>query len=78
MISSFQFIQINLISNCFEKQIYKVEKLKQKISQEVVSRMKIGEIENLKSQRDVKIIELEKEKDIKSSFEILGVVEVMG
>ena len=50
----------------------------QNVSQEVVSRMKIGEMENLKSQRDVKIIELEKQKDIKSSFEILGVVEVMG
>ncbi len=40
--------------------------------------MKIGEIENFKSQRDEKIIELEKQKSIKSSFQILGVVEVTG
>ena len=76
MISSFQFIQINLIGNYFEKQIARAERLSRQVSQADVRRMRIGQIENLKSQRDEKIIELEKQKEIKSSFEILGVVEV--
>jgi len=70
-------IKINSISNYFEKQIRKVERLKQKVSQEDVRRMRIGEIENLKEQRVKKIDELERQKDITSSFEILGVVEII-
>ena len=60
----------------FEKQINKVKKLEQKVLQEDVKRMRIGEIENLKSQREKKLEELEEQKNVKSSFEILGVMEI--
>ncbi|CAA6820631.1 MAG: Unknown protein [uncultured Sulfurovum sp.] len=70
-------IKINSIGNYFEKQIRKVERLKQKVFQEDVRRMRVGEIENLKVQRDNKIDELESQKNIKSSFEVLGVARVI-
>lgn len=41
-------IKIDSINSYFEKQINKVKKLEQKVSQEDVKRMRIGEIENLK------------------------------
>lgn len=69
-------IKIDSINSYFEKQINKVKKLEQKVSQEDVKRMRIGEIENLKSQRDKKLEELEEQKNVKSSFEILGVMEI--
>ncbi|KYJ87228.1 helicase-related protein [Sulfurovum riftiae] len=69
-------IKINSISNYFQKQIAKVERLKQKVLQEDVMRMRIAEIENLKLQRDKKMAELEKQKEIRSSFEILGILGI--
>jgi len=69
-------IKINSISNYFQKQITKVERLKQKVLQEDVIRMRMGEIENLKLQKDKKMTELEKQKEIKSSFEILGILGI--
>ena len=70
-------IKIDSINSYFEKQINKVKKLEQKVLQEDVKRMRIGEIENLKSQREKKLEELEEQKNVKSSFEILGVMEIM-
>ena len=70
-------IKIDSINSYFEKQINKVKKLEQKVSQEDVKRMRIGEIENLKNQRAKKVEELENQKDIQSSFEILGVMEII-
>jgi hypothetical protein len=70
-------IKIDSINSYFEKQINKVKRLEQKVLQEDVKRMRIGEIENLKVQRDKKLEELEKQKDVKSSFEILGVMEIV-
>lgn len=69
-------IKINSISNYFDKQMDKVKRLEQKVSQEDVKRMRIGEVENLKLQKDKKIQELESRKEIKSSFEILGMMEI--
>ena len=69
-------IKIDSINSYFEKQINKVKKLEQKVLQEDVKRMRIGEIENLKNQKSKKIEELENQKDIQSSFEILGVMEI--
>jgi len=71
-------IKINSISNYFEKQINKVKRLQQNVKQEDIQRMRMGEIENLKLQRDKKMAELEKQKEIKSSFEILGIVGAIG
>jgi len=70
-------IKIDSINSYFEKQINKVKKLEQKVLQEDVKRMRIGEIENLKNQKFKKIEELENQKEIQSSFEILGVMEIM-
>lgn len=70
-------IKINSINNYFEKQMEKVKRLEQKLSNEDVKRMRIGEIENLKIQKEKKIQELEIQKEIKSSFEILGMVEMI-
>jgi len=70
-------IKINSIKNYFGKQISKVKRLEKKILQEDVKRMRIGEIENLRIQKDKKIKELESQKDISSSFEILGVAGIV-
>ncbi|WP_121628772.1 DEAD/DEAH box helicase [Poseidonibacter antarcticus] len=67
-------IKISSIQNYFNKQIKKVKRLEQKVLQEDVKRMRIGEIENLKIQRDKKVQDLESKKEITSSFEILGIV----
>lgn len=67
-------IKIESIKNYFDKQINRVQKLKQKVEQEDVQRMRVGEIENLQEQKTKKVQELEAKKEIKSSFEILGVV----
>ncbi|MFA5428287.1 MAG: helicase-related protein [Sulfurimonas sp.] len=66
-------IKIESIKNYFDKQIARAQKLKQKVEQEDVQRMRIGEIENLQEQKAKKVQELESKKEIKSSFEILGV-----
>ena len=50
--------------------------MERKVSHEDVKRMKIGEIDNLEAQRTKKINDLEKQKSISSSFEILGVIEL--
>jgi len=70
-------IKINSIKNYFDKQINKIKRLEQKVLQEDVKRMRIGEIENLKIQKDKKIKELESQKEISSSFEILGTVGIV-
>ncbi len=70
-------IKINSINNYFDKQMEKVKRLEQKLSNEDVKRMRIGEIENLKIQKEKKIQELENQKEIKSSFEVLGCLEIV-
>lgn len=70
-------IKINSIKNYFDKQINKVKRLAQKVLQEDVKRMRIGEIENLRNQKDKKIQELESQKKISSSFEILGIMGIV-
>ncbi len=69
-------IKINSISLYFGKQIRKAERMKQQVTQEDMKKMRVGEIGNLKKQRDKKIDELEKQKEIKSSFEILGILGI--
>lgn len=67
-------IKIESIKNYFDKQITRAQKLKQKVAQEDLQRMRVGEIENLQEQKAKKVQELESRKEIKSSFEVLGVV----
>jgi SNF2 family DNA or RNA helicase len=70
-------IKIESIRNYFDKQINKTNKLKDKVFQEDVKRMRVGEIANLEKQKDKKIKELENQKKISVSFEILGVIGVI-
>ncbi|MDQ1341041.1 MAG: hypothetical protein QG567_2199, partial [Campylobacterota bacterium] len=69
-------IKIESIKNYFDKQINRVQKLKQTVDQEDVQRMRVGEIENLKEQKTKKVQELEAKKLVKSRFDILAVVEM--
>lgn len=69
-------VKIQSVNNYFNKQIDKARRMEEKVLHEHVKRMKIGEIDNLKYQRDTKIINLEKQKTITSSFEILGLIEL--
>jgi hypothetical protein len=45
--------------------------------QEEIKRMRVSEIENLKEEKEKKIKELEIQKKISSSFEILGIMGVI-
>ena len=69
-------IKVNSVNSYFEKQINRAFRMEQKVVHEDVKRMKIGEIDNLKVQRDKKINDLEKQKSSTSSFEILGLIEL--
>ena len=69
-------IKIESITNHFDKHIDKVKRVEERLLQKDVKRMRIGEIENLKTQRDKKIKELKSQKEINSSFEILGIVRL--
>lgn len=69
-------IKMNSVNSYFEKQINRAFRMEQKVVHEDVKRMKIGEIDNLKVQRDKKINDLEKQKSSTSSFEILGLIEL--
>ena len=69
--------KINSINSYYEKQIIRAKTQQEKSEQEDVQRMKTGEIDNLIKQRDKKIEEYELQKEIKSSFEILGIMELI-
>ena len=66
-------IKIDSITNYFTKQINRAINQRRKVNQEDIYRMRGSEIENLKYQRDIKIEELQKKKEVKSSFKILGI-----
>jgi len=68
--------KINSISSYFEKQINRVRRLERKVSHEDIRRMRVGEIDNLIEQKERKIKELELQKTINTSFEILGMIEL--
>ena len=69
-------IKINSIKSYFDKQIKKAQKLQKKVQQEDIVRMRIGEVENLEIKCQEKIEELEGKREVFSSFEVLGVVEI--
>nr|WP_284041391.1 SNF2-related protein [Polaribacter sp. Z014] len=69
-------IKIQSVNSYFEKQINRAKRMEQKVAHEDVKRMKIGEIDNLKTQREHKIKDLENQKNSTSSFEILGIIEL--
>jgi len=69
-------IKIDSISSYYQKKIERTKRAQQSVAQEDVVRMRGAEVENLKVQRDKKIAELEGQKMVKSSFEILGMVKL--
>lgn len=70
-------IKIGSVRRYYEKQIEKVKNLQKKVTEENVTRMRIREIENIRDQQEVKIRALESQKKVNSSFEILGVMELL-
>jgi hypothetical protein len=68
--------KINSITSYFERQIQRSKKSQAQVLQEDVKRMRVAEADNLILQRDIKIAELEAQREIKGSFEILGVVRL--
>jgi hypothetical protein len=69
-------IKIDSIESYFTKQINKVKRLEQKVQQEDIVRMRIGEIGNLETRCKEKVEELEGQREIFSGFEVFGVLEV--
>ena len=65
------------ISKHFEKQINRAKRMELKVSHEDVKRMRVAEVENLTRQKNIRIAEFEKQKKITSSFEILGVLQLV-
>jgi len=69
-------IKINSIKNYFQKKINKAKRLKKKVNDEGIIRMKIGQVENLEVKEKDKINELMNQKRMVSDFEILGIVGI--
>jgi len=69
--------KISSIESYFKKQISKVKRLKKQVENEDIKKMRIGEIDNLEKQRNKKMQELEDQKKISSSFEILGILGIL-
>jgi superfamily II DNA or RNA helicase len=69
-------IKIDSIESYFIKQINKVKRLEQKVQQEDIVRMRIGEIGNLEARCKEKVEELMGQREIFSGFEVLGVLEI--
>ena len=69
-------IKIQSVNSYFNKRLGQVKRIEQEVSHVDVKRMKTGEYDNLISQRDKKIVDLEKQKNITGSFEILGLIEL--
>ncbi|MCV6607457.1 MAG: helicase-related protein [Campylobacterales bacterium] len=69
-------IKIDSIKNYYQKKINKTTKLKEEVSQDDIQKMRTAEIQNLETAREEKIEELESLREIKGSFEILGILEM--
>ena len=67
-------IKIDSIKQYYEKRVAKLKNIQKQLSQKDVLRMRQSELESLISQRDKKISELQEQKNVKESFEILGIV----
>ncbi len=70
-------VKIESINEHFNKQIHRAKRLKDKVQQQDINRMRIAEIDNLKAQRKSKIDLLLKQKKTSSSFEILAILTLV-
>ena len=68
-------IKIESISSYYNKKISKTIEIKAKSNQSDLIRMRSGEIDNLSQELNNKKLELNQRRNIKSSFEILGILE---
>jgi len=69
-------VKINSLSTHFDKKITQAKKMEAKVREEGVLRMREAQIENLIEDKRIKIVELEKQREIAGSFEILGMVGI--
>ena len=67
-------VKIESINEHFNKQIRRAKKLKDKVQQQDINRMRVAEIDNLINQKNKKLKELDQQKSIQKSFEILSIL----
>lgn len=69
-------LRIQSISKYYQKKIDNALKQKRAVTNERVQQMRDGEIDNLQKELSTKIDELNNQRNIQESFEILGTIEV--
>ena len=69
-------VKLESIKEHFNKQINRAKRLKDKVQQQDINRMRVAEIDNLKAQKNSKIGLLLKQKKTSSSFEILSIIKI--
>lgn len=69
-------VKIQALTNYYDKKIAQAKKMEAKVIEEGVLRMREAQIDNLIEDKRLKIAELEKQREIAGSFEILGMVGI--
>jgi SNF2 family DNA or RNA helicase len=69
-------VKIQALTNYYDKKITQAKKMESKVREEGVLRMREAQIDNLIEDKLLKIAELEKQREISGSFEILGIVKL--
>jgi SNF2 family DNA or RNA helicase len=69
-------VKLESIKEHFSKQINRAKRLKDKVQQQDINRMRVAEIDNLKAQKKSKVDLLLKQKKTNSSFEILSIIKI--
>jgi len=69
-------VKIHSLANYYDKKIIQAKKMEAKVTEEGVLRMREAQIDNLIEDKRLKIAELEKQREIAGSFEILGMAVI--
>jgi len=69
-------IKMNSISSHFDRKKTNLNKVISKINDQDIIRMKKSEFQNIEATRDEKIIELEMQRNLSVSFDLLGIIEL--
>jgi len=67
-------VKLESINEHFNKQINRAKRIRDKVQQQDINRMRVAEIDNLEAQKKSKIELLLKQKKTSSSFEILSII----
>ena len=70
-------VKIESIKEHFNKQINRAKRLRDKVQQQDINRMKVAEIDNLEAQKKSKIDLLLEQKKTNSSFEFLSILKII-